>query len=276
MAKSLIKVQFVCPETGEVFSTAAAAEKSAKKAQNKAAKKAIQKAKNDAIRNSFRLELENIHDFSRLLNEKIKKHIGVELNVKLTDIRFGQQSCGHSAPIGQHTNWCARDKNLPTEFLGWRATISGDYVKKDRKNVTCGTITGDFSFSDYRTPFGGFAGVNTGTGGGGDNSWGYDCTIFLSDFSKLEKTYAEYLKVMESHSKYNTELADANNLIRKHAYEQEAVKYLDSDITRMQDDIRSAQQRRMDAVNKYIAENPAVVKSPDVSLEYNRLFKLLN
>lgn len=276
MTKSLIKVQFVCPETGKAFSTAASAEQSAKKAQNEAAKKAAQKVKNDLIHDSFRLELEDIRDFAALLNEKVKKHIGVDIDIRLNSLRFGMQSCSGSAPIGEQANWCARDKNLPAAFLGWKGTLSGKYAKKNGKEVNRDTITGSFRFSEYQTKFGGFAGVNTGTGGGGISLWAYECTIFLSDFPKLKKTYAEYLKVMESHSKYNTELADANNLIRKHAYEQEAVKYLDSDITRMQDDIRSAQQRRMDAVNKYIAENPAVVKSPDVSLEYDRLFKLFN
>jgi len=275
MTKPLIKIQFVCPETGEAFNTPAAAESSAKKAQNKAAKAIVQTAKRNAIHNSFRLELEGISDFGKLLNEKVKKHIGVDLEIKLTNIRFGQQSTSSSAPIGQKTNWCARDKNLPSTSLGWRGTISGKNAMKNGKRVCAGTLIGSFSFSDYQTAFGGFAGVHTGSGGGGMDSWAYECVVFLSDFPKLEKEYKEYLRVNALHVTYNSEASAARSLVVGQANEQECVRFLDSDICRMQEDIRSAQSRRSAAIQKYIEKNPIVLKNANVSAEHSRLARAL-
>lgn len=276
MTKSLIKVQFICPETGEAFSTAADAEKSAEKARNEAAREALQKAKNSLIRDSFRLELEDIRDFAALLNNKVKKHIGVDIGIKVTNLQFGVQSCSGSAPIGERTNWCARDKDLPTAFLGWRGTISGKYAKKNNKQINCDTITGRFCFSDYQTKFGGFSGVNTGSGGRRDNSWYYDCTVFLSDFPKLAAKYKQFERVKSLKEARDRKVAAENNRIFKEATQLDAVVELANKREAANYAARKAEEARAAIVSEYIKDSPLVLVSVDVSEDFNRLSRELS
>lgn len=180
---------FKCPETGRLFEKEEQAEKSMRKFLTDKAKREKKEKLNLDIANSFRLELDDIRDFGQLLNEKVKKHMGIDPGIRVSSLLFGRVCNSSCAPVGGKSNWCARDKSIPSSYLGWKGKISGSYIKKGAKQFEIRSIiVNDSGWSDtLKADFDGFYGVNTGCGGGGSGCWSYDLSIFIDDFPLLKR-----------------------------------------------------------------------------------------
>jgi hypothetical protein len=82
-------------------------------------------------------------------------------------------SNSHSAPVGKPENW-NRFKDVPLGYPGWHGRLKGSLKRLSAHN--------------YSYPYNScykFIGLNTGSGGGGNESHSYDVTIFLDDWPGL-------------------------------------------------------------------------------------------
>ena len=99
------------------------------------------------------------------------------VNIEFHGIRFGDQSCSHSAPLGKRTNWSGHH-DAPRRFPGWAGTITLHYSKASDLTDALKTV-----------------GICTGSGGGG-GTWDkvtyprgvklkYEVKLWLYDFPEL-------------------------------------------------------------------------------------------
>ena len=82
----------------------------------------------------------------------------------------------HVCPEGGVTNWGSED-GLPTGYKGW-ATHANGTLKRNKNHQ------GDYPYSSALNA----VGLKTGSGGGGNESWGYGVSIFLDDWPGLKHT----------------------------------------------------------------------------------------
>lgn len=82
-------------------------------------------------------------------------------------------SNSHHCPNGGVTNWCGRVEGAPRSYPGFSGRVDG--VLKRKKD------TGRYPTSDFLE----WVGIKTGTGGGGNERWGYGAEIFLGDWPGL-------------------------------------------------------------------------------------------
>lgn len=82
-------------------------------------------------------------------------------------------SNSHSCPKGGVTNW-GRDKNLPTGYPGWSGRVTGSLTRASKHMHS-------YPYSRFLN----MVSIKTGTGGGGNDGWGYDVKIFLDDWPGL-------------------------------------------------------------------------------------------
>lgn len=98
----------------------------------------------------------------------------VYVNVAMTSVRYSKSvSNTHTCPVGGVRNFMCRD-DLPQGYEGWYCRISGTLARTGKM---------------YEYPYSGglqLVGINTGTGGGGNENWGYDAKIFLADWPGLQ------------------------------------------------------------------------------------------
>lgn len=88
----------------------------------------------------------------------------------------------HDCPINGVTNW-RREDDKPKGYPGFSGTIKGKRSKD-------GHTLAAYSSRHYIIP-----GINTGTGGGGLETWEYQIRIFIQDFPGLqEKTNRSKIK----------------------------------------------------------------------------------
>jgi hypothetical protein len=98
----------------------------------------------------------------------------IDLNVRYNP----SASNSHRCPDKGVTNWLLtrdNDPTKPTSYVGWTGNISG-FLKRDKKN-------------NYSYPYGEalkIVGLKTGSGGGGNEKWSYEVTIFLDDWPGLK------------------------------------------------------------------------------------------
>lgn len=86
----------------------------------------------------------------------------------------------HRCPDGGVTNFTSKEPGKPTGYPGWKGYIKGT-LKRNPKD-------------EYAYPYGealNVVGLKTGSGGGGNKSWGYDVSIFLSDWPGLQVEVTE-------------------------------------------------------------------------------------
>lgn len=85
----------------------------------------------------------------------------------------------HSCPHNGVTNWhCNNDK--PRGYIGWQGRIEGALSRPHSKRST-------YPYTGFCK----FLGIHTGTGGGGNSSWGFDIKIFLADWPGLQQEYTD-------------------------------------------------------------------------------------
>jgi len=98
----------------------------------------------------------------------------------LVDMRYSQSvSNTHSCPHNGVQNWRGDTKlkdgtPAPNGYPGWAGNIKGALSRNKNR---MGSYPYDNILKLIR--------LHTGTGGGGNESWGYDCKIFLADWPGL-------------------------------------------------------------------------------------------
>ena len=96
------------------------------------------------------------------------------------DMRYSSSvSNSHSCPHNGVQNWGGDVKlkdgsPAPRGYPGWSGRIGGT-LKRNKGRMSSYPATNILKL----------IGLHTGTGGGGNNSWGYDCRIYLADWPGL-------------------------------------------------------------------------------------------
>lgn len=90
----------------------------------------------------------------------------------------------HKAPMGKKTNWGGREKNEPRNYPGWNGVLRFSFTE-DSRNLSSELFDG--------TP------INSGSGGGGGESYQYSLEIFAHDFKKM--AYYEMMNDYEKNKK---------------------------------------------------------------------------
>ena len=80
----------------------------------------------------------------------------------------------HVCPDDGVTNRGNSDHTKPTDYPGWYGKISGRLLRLAKHDSS-------YPYSEALN----LVGLKTGSGGGGNSSWGYGVSIFLSDWSGL-------------------------------------------------------------------------------------------
>jgi hypothetical protein len=88
----------------------------------------------------------------------------------------------HVCPKGGVLNWHCKD-DLPKGYPGWTTHVNGA-LKRNRNHM------GSYPYSGALNA----VGLKTGSGGGGNESWGFGISIFLADWPGLQYTVDEMEK----------------------------------------------------------------------------------
>lgn len=92
-----------------------------------------------------------------------------------------QVSNSHVCPEKGTTNWCGHHADLPKSYPGWKGQINGRLLRPPAGN---GSYPCNVALN--------MVGLLTGTGGGGNDEWGYDVSIFAEDWPGLWYMHEEY------------------------------------------------------------------------------------
>jgi hypothetical protein len=85
----------------------------------------------------------------------------------------------HVCPKGGVTNWSVED-DKPKGYPGWSVHVNGT-LKRSKNHL------GSYPYPAALNA----VGLKTGSGGGGNESWGYGVSIFLADWPGLQQTILE-------------------------------------------------------------------------------------
>lgn len=107
--------------------------------------------------------------------DKIEK-----LNLSFYNKECKIQSNSHDCPEGGVTNWGSHP-DRPKGYPGWSGRLEGKTVRS-KKHMS------SYPSSDTLR----FIGIKTGSGGGGNDDWGYSFTIFLADWPGLQQEVIEH------------------------------------------------------------------------------------
>lgn len=201
------RVVYICPETGKQFSSADEAERSAAAAiaAKRKASKLLRVKKRDEKANLekkdwIRLNLANVADIPKLIQEKAKEFWDIDCEIKIF-IRFGKLG-SHCSPI--NTN-CKRGH----EYLGWSGRIEASIFNFPKNQKSYESVS-SLLFDEYSSKIG-FRGFNIGSGCPGDVYGQYkmnmDFCFFLQDFPILCEKYDIFLSDQNLIEKYNEEIA---------------------------------------------------------------------
>jgi hypothetical protein len=83
-------------------------------------------------------------------------------------------SNSHNCPEGGVTNWCAQDKTKPAGYPGWSGNIGGSLKRAPGNN-------GSYPYGDFLE----MIKIHRGTGGGGNEHWGYDVKLYATEWPGL-------------------------------------------------------------------------------------------
>lgn len=85
----------------------------------------------------------------------------------------------HTCPEGGVTNWHRKD-DRPLHYPGWYGFLEGTLCRTSKK-------------SEYPTThFMNTIGIRPGSGGGGNEHWGFGASIYLADWPGFQKWWDEY------------------------------------------------------------------------------------
>lgn len=95
---------------------------------------------------------------------------------KITGVYYSRSvSNSHSCPRNGVTNWGGQRVGAPNGYPGWSVRVAGSLFRLPKDGS-------EYPYGDALN----LIGIHTGTGGGGNESWGYDAKIFLDDWSGLK------------------------------------------------------------------------------------------
>lgn len=80
-------------------------------------------------------------------------------------------SNSHVCPDNGVSNWCAKEKSKPIGYPGYKGYLKGSLARPAKHQHT-------YPYSEALN----LVGIKTGTGGGGNNDFGYEFTVFLDDW----------------------------------------------------------------------------------------------
>ena len=203
----------------------------------------------------IRLNVENVSEIKKLIEEKAKEYWGLEATVNI-NVTFGQVSNSHGSPIGKKTNWSGTDKNYPFSFLGWYGRIVGSLInyKSTRK---FSTSVSEILFNQYSET--GFRGFHTSSGclgnTGGRCPMDIGFYFFLEDFPKLAESY----KLFKIESQ---RLIDYENKRSDVCAKADDYSFIQPDVVRLNDAINELQAQSSKLIashrKKYHLDNPLV------------------
>lgn len=113
-------------------------------------------------------------------------------------------SNSHSCPDDGEQNFSGDRPGVPTGYPGWTGYIRGT-LSREKKNMHAYPYSAALNL----------VGIKTGSGGGGNENWGYDFRLWLSDWPGFG---SEYEQIMEQRRLDAIEAAK-----RKYAWEQEEI-----------------------------------------------------
>lgn len=125
-----------------------------------------------------------------VLSSEYDKKYGKQFNSRdrFDDLRFDRiryeefLSNDRVCPENGVLNW-NNDPTKPTSYVGWKGYISGSLIRDPKHEYS-------YPYSEALN----IVGIHTGTGGGGNKNWGYDCSIFLEDWTGLQHEIDEMKK----------------------------------------------------------------------------------
>lgn len=128
------------------------------------------------------------------LNEAFKKghqiHWPKLTGMKLFDVRWNDsQSNSHCAPRGKDTNWGGNKRDIPRGYPGWHGNLRVWY-KRDARVIIVDpkkTRVRDYSIPSFSDCVSHNSGIYCGSGGGRDDGWYCDFTMFAEDYPEMEK-----------------------------------------------------------------------------------------
>lgn len=178
MAKEVLKTAYECEFCNDTFSTKSGATRHEKKCRAMAEKEAKHDKNRKIIsdlKNYVRFNAETVDDIPRLMSEQFVELFGEEgknITIEITNCSFNENiSITHSAPIGVKSEFRST-KSFPGFYGRIIYNISEfNYLLRkfdDRLYENLSTV---------------FAGINTGTGGGGS----YELRLYLDDFPKIKE-----------------------------------------------------------------------------------------
>lgn len=147
----------------------------------------IMEAHNAGIRSKLEMSLSDRFFITTDRFENVEFEKGTRFNDLLSN--------SHTCPENGKTNWCATENDTPKGYPGWKTYIKGTLVR-DKKN-------------NHSYPYNAalnLVGIKTGSGGGGNKDWGYQCSIFLADWPGLKVAYKEILE--ERHQREAQEIVN--------------------------------------------------------------------
>lgn len=272
---------FPCPITGKLFKTAKAAQRNAEKEQRrieaeKAAAEQAQKTKERILaeKNYIRLNLSDIKDLPRMLTEKAKEFLNIDIKDLVINVNFSESiSNSHEAPINGIKNW-NRDNDKPKYYPGWSGQIKG--LVTVNNPTTSFSSAADYLFNQYGHGFLGFH-TSCGCPGAIDGRYAMDIGfyLFLSDFPLLAAKY-EVFKIEKAKFLKNQSNISSN---KNDAYEF-AVKW--PEVVELEEKIKELTAKRVNLIEKccekYLADNkPELVEiSPEFEILKGQFFNRYN
>ena len=110
--------------------------------------------------------------YESMNNDKFRKLYDTDVfeNLSLNARYSDRVSNSHRCPANGVTNFFRKD-NLPLGYRGYSGHLTGCLIREEKNKNS-------YPVSSVLT----FIGIQTGTGGGGNESWGYHVEIFLDDW----------------------------------------------------------------------------------------------
>lgn len=266
---------FECPISGKTFKTKKGAEANAARLLKEKAEldkkmelNKISAEEKNKQKDYIRLNLSNVADLAGMIQEKAKEFWGISADLKI-NVRFGNVSNSHAAPIGERTNWSGQDKTYPTSFWGWSGQVKGKVIvpKHILGNRSMPSACNFVCARGYGT---GFNGLHTSSGCPGDCDGKYDVDIgfyfFLKDFPLLLAQYEEYNRNLEIRRAYIESVEERQS-------KQDYYRETHPQVLEVQEQIYNLNKKLMAAFDT--ANNEFNLLNPKLTAEYSPNIKEL-
>jgi hypothetical protein len=149
-------------------------------------------------------------------------------------------SNSHGSPIGKPSNWCAKNNNLPTGYMGivgnLNIHIEGGYNSKVSS-----------AFDNIRYQYN----ISTGCGGARGCGLGYQITVWADDFPNIRKKMEAYFKTIHQSGIYSDEL---NQIKSDHYYSKMNFIHNHEEYIAQEEVIRQAQKQMREIEESLVAD----------------------